>query len=85
VEVKEAGRLPEGMTRVDLPATRYAVFEHREHVSLLPATYAKIYDEWLPAAGCMATDAPGIERHAPAFDPRTGDGGVDLWIPVVAI
>jgi hypothetical protein len=27
-------------------------------------------------------DAPVIERHNPAFDPRTGEGGLTLWIPL---
>jgi hypothetical protein len=31
----------------------------------------------------QATSAPpSVERHKETFGPRTGDGGVNLWIPV---
>ncbi len=29
-----------------------------------------------------SSDAPSIEQHKETFDPRTGNGGVDLWIPI---
>jgi hypothetical protein len=32
----------------------------------------------------MPTEAPGLERHNDIFDPRTGNGGVTIWIPIHA-
>jgi AraC family transcriptional regulator len=68
--------------RVSIPPHRYAIFEHRNHISVIQQTYAAIWDEWLPAHQLASADAPSIERHKETFDPRTGDGGVDIWIPI---
>ncbi len=64
-------------------ARRYAVFEHRGHVSTLFDTYAAIWNEALPEHGWVPAQAPVIERHSPSFDPDTGEGGLSLWIPLV--
>jgi AraC family transcriptional regulator len=82
VEVSAFSTMPAGCVRVSIPAHRYAVFEHRGHVSTIQKTYSAIWDEWLPEHQLTSSDAPGIERHKDTFDPRTGEGGVDLWIPV---
>lgn len=81
-EVSAFGRLPDGLVRIELPPRRYAVFEHSGHVSTLFDTYAAIWNEALPQHGWAPAAAPIIERHAPAFDPDTGLGGVSLWIPL---
>jgi predicted transcriptional regulator YdeE len=39
-------------------------------------------DLTLPAHQVASADAPSIERHKETFDPRTGNGGVDIWIPI---
>jgi AraC family transcriptional regulator len=31
-----------------------------------------------------AADAPMFERYDETFDPRTGLGGVELWVPIKA-
>jgi AraC family transcriptional regulator len=82
VEVTAFSTMPPECVRITIPAHRYAVFEHRAHISSIQKTYSAIWDEWLPAHELTSSDAPSIERHKEAFDPRTGDGGVDLWIPV---
>ena len=84
VEVNAFAAAPSGLIQLRIPAHRYAVFEHREHVSTLWQTYRAIWDEWLPAHGMTSADAPSIERHKETFDPRTGNGGVDVWIPIEA-
>jgi AraC family transcriptional regulator len=82
VEVSAFSTMPAECVRVSIPAHRYAVFEHRGHVSAIQKTYSAIWDEWLPEHQLTSSDAPSIERHKDTFDPRTGEGGVDLWIPV---
>jgi AraC family transcriptional regulator len=67
-----------------IPAQHYAVFRHDAHVSAIGQTYSAIFNEWLPAHGRRAADGPTIERHREGFDPRTGLGGVDIWIPLEA-
>jgi AraC family transcriptional regulator len=36
----------------------------------------------LPASGLKAADAPNFERYDANFDPVTGNGGLEIWIPV---
>lgn len=71
-----------GLLQLEVQPRQYAVFEHRGHVSTIYETYRCIWNEALPATGRTAADAPIIERHNSTFDPRTGEGGLTLWIPL---
>jgi AraC family transcriptional regulator len=82
VEVTDFGDLPEGFATLRIPARRYAVFRHREHISTIRTTMRAIWTVWLPASVYEAADAPLFERYGPEFDPRTGEGGLDIWLPV---
>lgn len=81
-EVETFATTPRGLIEIEVPARRYAVFAHDGHVSAIGATYNAIWNEWLPASGEKPANAPCIERHRAAFNPQTGMGGVDIWIPL---
>ena len=68
--------------RLSVPEQRYAVFQHRDHVVTIRSTYAAIWNHWLPATGGTACEAPILEQHNPTFDPMTGLGGLEIWVPV---
>lgn len=80
-ELDRLDDLPAGLTRLRLSAADYAVFRHDAHVSSLSATYARVWNHW--PCERPAAEAPSLERHNPAFDPATGEGGLTLWIPLV--
>jgi AraC family transcriptional regulator len=82
VQVFTASDLPKGLQQWRIPAQHYAVFRHDAHVATLSQTYSAIFNEWLPAHGRRAANGPTIEHHRETFDPRTGLGGVDIWIPL---
>jgi AraC family transcriptional regulator len=82
VEVSKASDLPTGIKQLRIPAQHYAVFRHCGHVSTLGDTYSAIWNDWLPAHDRKAADGPCLERHLETFDPRTGLGGVEVWIPL---
>jgi AraC family transcriptional regulator len=82
-EVKRFTDTPSGLVKLTVPRQTYAVFQHRGHVSTLNQTYDATWNDWLPANGKSAIDSASLERHNPSFDPRTGNGGVTVWIPVV--
>jgi AraC family transcriptional regulator len=82
VEVRDFSGLPPELSRVRVPARRYAVFSHRGHVSSVRGTVSAIWNQWLPESGHQAADAPNFERYDERFDPRTGLGGFEIWIPV---
>ena len=82
VEVSDFSDLPKQFSRVRVPAQKYAVFAHREHISTIRRTVNTIWNKWLPASGHEVADAPEFERYGPEFDPRSGNGGLEIWIPV---
>jgi predicted transcriptional regulator YdeE len=84
VEVQNAAGLPNGFTHVRIPASRYAVFAHRGHVSTLPDTIDAIWTKWLPNSGHQAADSPSFERYTADFDPQTHQGGIEVWVPLKA-
>jgi AraC family transcriptional regulator len=85
VEVKGAADLPPDFESVSIPAQRYAVFSHDGHVSRLSETIGAIGRDWWPKSGLTHAEAPDlIERYGEEFDPATGLGGMEIWIPIKA-
>jgi AraC family transcriptional regulator len=68
--------------RLRIAERRYAVFTHRGHISTIRATCNAIWNDWLPRSGCEVDDAPDFERYDERFDPHTGQGEMEVWIPV---
>jgi AraC family transcriptional regulator len=82
VEVSDVAHLPAGWSHLRLAAQRYAVFLHREHISTIRRTCNTIWNIWLPQSGHKAAMAPFFERYPDSFNPHTGLGGVEVWIPL---
>lgn len=82
VEVSDFSDLPREFAKVRIPEQRYAVFTHGDHISTIRRTVNTIWNHWLPASGLKAADAPSFERYDENFDPRTGNGGLEIWVPV---
>jgi AraC family transcriptional regulator len=82
VEVSDFSRVPAGLSRLRIPEQRYAVFQHRDHVSSIRRTWFTIWNKWLPESGHEVADGPEFERYGEAFDPRSGNGGLEIWIPI---
>ncbi|MPZ55093.1 MAG: hypothetical protein GEU91_01100 [Rhizobiales bacterium] len=85
VEVSDLRGLPGGFGHMEIPAQRYAVFPHHRHVSALAGTIDAICKDWFPSSGYRhASDGVDLfERYSEAFDPQTGTGGIETWIPIV--
>ncbi|SIT36882.1 Transcriptional regulator, AraC family [Paraburkholderia piptadeniae] len=82
VEVADFSGLPDELARVRIGAQRYAVFTHREHISTIRRTCNTIWNKWLPESGHTPADAPNFERYSEQFNPVTGMGGVEIWVPL---
>jgi AraC family transcriptional regulator len=82
VEVADFSDLPRAFSRVRLPAQRYAVFTHSEHISSIRRTINTIWNHWLPSSGHVMADASSFERYDEKFDPVTGNGGLEIWVPL---
>ena len=82
VEVSDFSNLPREFSRVRIPEQKYAVFTHSEHISTIRRTVNTIWNHWLPQSGLCVADAPNFERYDEKFDPATGNGGFEIWVPV---
>ena len=87
VEVTKISDLPEGWSRVNVPAQRYAVFTHPGHVSQIRATIEAVGTQWLPVSkqrpAKIPTGAPNFfERYGQAFDRVTMSGDTEIWFPI---
>jgi len=84
-EISGTDDLPEGFVTTKLPPQRYAIFTHRGHISSISATVHQIFGEWLPQSGHQHAGVPDmIERYDDRFDPHTGMGVTEIWIPLKA-
>jgi AraC family transcriptional regulator len=81
-EVSDFSRVPADWSRVRIPPQRYAVFTHRDHISGIGQTFCAIFSQGLQEAGLAHADGPEFERYDEKFDPRSGMGEVEIWIPV---
>jgi len=82
VEVSDFGKVPKEWSRVRIPEQKYAVFFHSGHISSIRQVWAAIRHQWLPESGYTVGDAPEFERYDEKYDPATGNGGFEIWIPV---
>jgi len=86
VAVSNSSDIPGDFSVVTIPAQKYAIFPHREHVSKMHQTLDAI-DKWFPGSGLEVAggtaEAPNFfERYSEKFDPRTGKGGMEVWVPI---
>ena len=82
VEVSGFSDIDPEFMRIRIPAQRYAVFAHRDHISTIRNTMRAIWSDWLPQSGHEIAEAPTLERYGKAFDPDTGNGGLEVWLPI---
>jgi AraC family transcriptional regulator len=78
--VEKVVDLPAGMTRWNVPANTYAVFE-----ATLPTigdTFGYIYNTWLPTSGYQQAAGPYFERYGETFNPDDPTSKLSIYIPV---
>ena len=82
VEVAAGTRVAADLASLSMAPQRYAVFTHIGHVSAVRGTFMAIFNDWLPQSGYRSADAAVFERYDQRFDPRTGMGGFEIWVPI---
>lgn len=73
---------PVGLTTLELHSEHYAVYRCEGHISEIASFIGMVWGTWIPQSGLKPTQAPAFERYGPEYDPKTGNGGFDLWVPV---
>jgi AraC family transcriptional regulator len=84
VEATDFSDLPATFSRVRIGPQKYAVFCHREHISNIRSTVNTMWSNWLPESGYEVADAANFERFGEEFNPKTGMGGFQIWMPIKA-
>jgi AraC family transcriptional regulator len=82
VEVRDFSGLPPELSRLRLSSQRYLVFALKEHISSIRIAWNTVWNKWLPESGDVLADAPFFERYGETFNPQTGEGGYEFWLPL---
>lgn len=82
VELRPGTAPPQGMQAIDLEARRWAVFMHQGNVALIGKTLEAIWGAWVPDCGLAIAKTPCVECYTEEFDPQTGTGGTEIWVPL---
>ena len=82
VEVESLDGLPKELARLSIAASHYAVFRHAGHVSELGPAWMAIFQDWLPKSAETFEGRPCFERYGEGFDPKSGRGGMEIWVAV---
>jgi AraC family transcriptional regulator len=82
VEISKLDDLPEQYRWIEVQPQHYAVFEHKGPLTTLPQTFQYIWKTWLPQSAYEAADAPEFERYSADFNPQTGEGVLEIWLPL---
>ncbi|MGE7956393.1 GyrI-like domain-containing protein [Pseudomonas sp. NPDC089530] len=82
VEISRLDDLPELYRWIELPAQPYVVLEHQGPLSSVPQTFGYLLKTWLPQSGREAAEAPAFERYSADFNPCTGQGVLEVWLPL---
>ena len=82
VEVKSSSRVAAPLSVMDVPQQFYAVFTHRGHVSGVRSTCDAIWNNWFPRSEAKPTNGPQFEKYDARFNPSSGEGEMEIWIPI---
>ena len=85
-EVSEFADLPSDLSPLIVPAHKYAVFIHESHVASISETIHGVFDQWLPTSGFThnTQSIHFFERYGEDFNPVTGMGGIEIWLPLLS-
>ena len=92
LDASGAGEAPDGSEQspaatewqtAAIPAQKYAVFVHPGHVSTIRETIGSIWESWRVVGGHkLAGEIDMVERYGEDFDPKTGYGTIEVWVPI---
>lgn len=82
VAVPSLGRVPDGMTAIQIPAATYARFEHRGAAPTVDRTVSYAYATWLLRSGRRHTGGPDLEIYDARYHPTDASSVLIYSIPV---
>ena len=83
IEVRSFSDTLENSDRLTLSAQTYAVFAYPGHVADVKRVWSAVWNSGMLQVGLKAAQGPEFERYRESFDPQTGLGGFEIWVPVL--
>jgi len=74
--------LPRKWNRIVVPDQSYTVFTWHGHVSAIRSVWNTIWNEWFARLEYESSGGPDFERYGTDFNPVTGTGGFEVWVPI---
>lgn len=86
ISVNQQIELTQGLEHKTIEGGRHAVFIHKGPHSNLAASYAHIFNQWLPDSGCELRDSPCFERYLNRDPRRTKPENLrtEIYVPLKA-
>ncbi len=81
-EAVDGDALPDGMTRLTLPAQKYAKYTYKGPISGFQAFIMNVWAHYLPESGLEVVEAPEIEVYDERFDLESHESEMDYLVPV---
>ena len=81
VQVDNFSPVPSELERLTISAQTYNVFEHRGNLDQLAETIGQICRTGVFHAPVFADQVGMMEYYGPKFDPMTGTGDMEVWVP----
>ena len=78
VAVSDVSRLPKELSHVHIPAGRYAVFTHREHVATVANMIDAIWTKWLPNSDDQPAGTPSFDATVMSSTHSQGRAASDI-------
>jgi AraC family transcriptional regulator len=76
------GDTPDGLLKLEVPASKWAVFEvHGPMPDAMQKAWKQIFSEWLPSSGYEHAGTPALEVYT-AKNSFSPDFYSEIWIPV---
>ncbi|RAL22577.1 AraC family transcriptional regulator [Thermoflavimicrobium daqui] len=76
------GDPPDGLSTLEIPAAKWAVFEvHGPMPHAMQKAWKQIFSEWFPSSGYQHAAVPDLEVYSDE-DPSSPDLYSEIWIPV---
>lgn len=81
-EVTDNEVVPEGMTKLSLPAQKYAKYTYKGPISGFQAFIMNVWTHYLPESGLEAIESPEIEVYDERFNLDSHESEMDYLVPV---
>lgn len=82
IQVQDKSECPEGMIMHKVPASAYAVFEHKGKIETIDETYNYIFTDWVNMSRCTPATQDVFEVYDERFSQGSDDSIVEIWVPL---